>query len=249
MTPPDRTQAGPLYHQIRTHLQEAIEGRQLTPGDRVPSERELTEQFSVSRMTARQALRELEMQGYLYRVQGKGTFVAQPKFVQPLGRLTSFTQDMRRRGLEPGAVVLAVEETAAGRHVAEALKIGPDSPVFRLERLRLANGEPMALEAAHVDARLCPGLLSARFENSSLYQVLQDRFGIRLGHASQSLEAVAARTYEATMLHVREGAPLLLIERTTLGEADRPVEFVRSLYRGDRYRFMAELQSPLSPLG
>ncbi|HLN60177.1 MAG TPA: GntR family transcriptional regulator [Symbiobacteriaceae bacterium] len=231
----------PLYYQIKTRLLESIETGQLKPGDQVPSERELTTHFSVSRMTARQALTELENQGYLYRLQGKGTFVATPKLDQPLAGLTSFTEDMRRRGLEPGAQVLSAEEVPAGRKAARALGLSETAPVFRLERLRLAGGDPMALEIAHVPAALVPGLAQEGTLERSLYGLLRERYGIRLVRATQSLEAVAANEYEAQVLHVKEGTPLLLLERVSRDEQDRPVEFVRSLYRGDRYRFITEL--------
>ena len=231
----------PLYYQIKARLLEAMENGQLKPGDRVMSERELTAQFGVSRMTARQALIELENQGYLYRVQGKGTFVSTPKLEQPLAGLTSFTEDMRRRGLEPGARVLAARETVAGRRVARALGIGEAASVYQLERLRLAGGEPMALESAHVPAALVPGLLESGHMEHSLYRILRERYDIHLVRATQSLEAVAANLYEAEMLHVKEGTPLLLLERVARDTADRPIEFVRSLYRGDRYRFTTEL--------
>jgi GntR family transcriptional regulator len=231
----------PLYYQIKSRLLEAIEAGHLNPGDRVPSERELTTQFGVSRMTARQALIELENKGYLYRLQGKGTFVSTPKLDQPLVGLTSFTEDMRRRGLEPGARVLAAEEVPAGRKAARALGISETAPVYRLERLRLAGGDPMALETAHVPVGYAPGLLSDGSLERSLYSMLKERFGIHLIKAAQSLEAVAANEYEAEVLHVKEGTPLLLLERVSRDAQDRPVEFVRSLYRGDRYRFITEL--------
>lgn len=243
-----RTAPAPLYYQIKTRLLEAIDNGQLKPGDRVPSERELTESFSVSRMTARQALKELEAQGFLYRVQGKGTFVATPKLEQPLAALTSFTDDMRRRGMEPGAEVLSTEEGPAGRRLAELLGVGETATVFRMERLRLADGEPMALEIAHVLADRCPGLTAVDVRNHSLYQILRERYAIRLVRAEQSLEAVAAGPYEAEILQVREGAPLLMLERVARDESDRPVEFVRSLYRGDRYRFMTELLKREEPV-
>lgn len=232
----------PLYYQIKTRLMEAIENGQLKPGDRVPSERELTEKFNVSRMTARQALAELESQGVLYRVQGKGTFVATPKLEQPLAGITSFTEDMRRRGLEPGARVLSVEEVPAGRRVGRALGLAETTPVFRLERLRLAGGEPMALEVSHIPVALCPALFTVDFADQSLYKILAETFGVKLVKAVQSLEAVPADAYEADVLHVREGTPLLLLERISRDSTDRPAEFVRSLYRGDRYRFTTELQ-------
>lgn len=231
----------PLYYQIKTRLLEAIESGQLSPGDRVPSERELTEQFSVSRMTARQALRELETQGYLYRIQGKGTFVATPKLDQPLAALTSFTEDMRRRGLQPGANVLSVGEVPAGRKAARALGISETETVFRLERLRLAGGDPMALEVSHIPVGLAPGLGAAYFEDQSLYRILRETCGLVLARATQSLEAVPASAHEAEILRVHEGTPLLLLERVSFDSKDRAVEFVRSLYRGDRYRFTTAL--------
>lgn len=246
MTALDDLQKGlpiPLYYQIKTRLLEQIETGQLKPGDRVPSERELTERFGVSRMTARQALVEMETQGFLVRVQGKGTFVATPKLEQPLVMLTSFTEDMRRRGLEAGARVLSAGEVPAGRRLSQALGIAETDPIYRLERLRLAGGEPMALETSHLNPVYFPGLLELDFEHVSLYQILRERFDIRLVRATQSLEAVPADSRQAEILHVREATPLMLMERTSWDQYDRPVEMVRSYYRGDRYRFKTELLS------
>lgn len=231
----------PLYYQIKTRLLEQIEAGQLKPGDRVPSERELTERYGVSRMTARQALVELETQGCLVRAQGKGTFVATPKFEQPLAMLTSFTEDMRRRGLEAGARVLSAGEMPAGRRVAQALSIVETAPVYRMERLRLAGGEPMALETSHLDASRFPGLLEHDVERRSLYAILREVYGTHLVRATQSLEAVPADSLQAEILHVRDGTPLMLMERISRDQHDRPVEMVRSYYRGDRYRFVTEL--------
>lgn len=233
----------PLYYQIKTRLLEQIEGGQLKPGDRVPSERELTERFGVSRMTARQALVELETQGYLVRIQGKGTFVAAPKIEQPLVTVTSFTEEMRRRGLQASARVLSAGEVPAGRRVARALGIVESAPVYRLERLRLAGGEPMALEISHLDVACFPGLLLHDVEHRSLYEILRVEYGLRLVRATQSLEAVPADPRQTDTLHVREGTPLMLLERVSRDQHDRPVEITRSYYRGDRYRFVTELLS------
>lgn len=231
----------PLYYQIKARLLESIESGQLKPGDRVMSERELTTQFGVSRMTARQALTELENQGYLYRMQGKGTFVASPKVEQPLAGLTSFTEEMRRRGLEPGARVLSAEEVPAGRRVARALGIGETAAVFRLERLRLAGGAPMGLEVSHLPVALVPGIAERTSGDLSLYRLLAEVYGIRPVRGAQTIEAVAANSYEAEILRVKEGTPLLMLERISRDAQDRPVEYVYSLYRGDRYRFTTEL--------
>lgn len=231
----------PLYHQIKTYLTDALENGQLKPGDRVPSERELTTRFSVSRMTARQALTELEAQGLLVRVQGRGTFAATPKIEQPLVGLTSFTEDMRRRGLQPASQILAVAERPAGRRIAGILGIAETAVVLRMERLRLAGGEPMAVETAHIPTALVPGLCEADLAGGSLYVVLRERYGLHLVRATESLEATPADSYVAGLLHVREGTPVLLRERVCRDPRDRIVEFVRSIYRGDRYRFVTEL--------
>jgi GntR family transcriptional regulator len=230
----------PLYYQIMSRLLEMIDTGQLKAGDRVPSERELTEQYGVSRMTVRQALRELEAQGYLERVQGKGTFVSIPKVEQPLLSLTSFTEDMRRRGLTPGSVLISAQVVPAGRRCGQALGVSETEPVVRLERLRLAGGQPMALEVTHLPAHLCPGILDDDL-TGSLYKILAERYGIALASATQSLEAVSATGPEAKLLGVREGAPLLLMERTSRDREGRVVEYARSLYRGDRYRFSTEM--------
>lgn len=231
----------PLYYRIKSRLQEAIENGQLAPGDRVPSERELTEQYGVSRMTARQAVTELKAQGYIVRVQGKGTFVAAPKLDQPLVGLTSFSEDMRRRGLEPGAQVLRAEEVPSGSRVSQVLGRSEGTLVFRLERLRLADGQPMALEISCIPSDLCPGLLTKPLDRS-LYDMLRDHYGVKLVKATQRLEAVAANRHEAHLLRVREGTPLLMLERVSRDAENVPVEYVRSLYRGDRYRFLTELE-------
>lgn len=236
----EKETAQPLYFKIKSKLLEAIASGQLQPGDRVSSERELTDQFGVSRMTARQALVELELQGYLQRVQGKGTFVNTPKLEQPLLSLTSFTEDMLRRGMIPGSQLLVAEETPAGRRASQMLNIRETDPVVRLERLRLAGGDPMALEIVHLPAALVPGLLQSNL-TGSVYRLLAESYGINLARASQSLEAVAARAYEEKILGVKEGTPLLMMERVAYDELGRTVEYTKSLYRGDRYRFTTEL--------
>lgn len=242
----ERLQKGaptPLYHQIKIRLLEELEMGHLQPGDRVPSERELTERYGVSRMTARQALVELESEGYLVRVQGKGTFVAAPKFEQALTLVTGFTEDMRRRGLQSETRVLAAQVISAGSPVAGALSLNEGDEVYRLERLRMAGGEPLALECSHLVADRFPGLLNLDLEHHSLYELLRGAFGVHLVHATQTLEAIAADAHQAEILKLREGTPLMMTQRIARDQHGRAVEFTRSCYRGDRYRFVAELRS------
>jgi GntR family transcriptional regulator len=230
----------PLYYRIKRDLLAAIEEGTLKAGDRVPSERELTERYGVSRMTARHALGTLEQEGFLQRVQGKGTFVAPPKLEQPLVGLNSFTEDMRMRGLLPSTQVRSVTVEPAGERLGALLGLPAAEPAYRIERLRLANGEPMALETVYLSARLVPGLPDLDLTRS-LYALLEERWGIRLAGAMQSLEAVLAGPEEAEVLHVLPGAPLLALTRISKNRAGDPIEYTRSLYRADRYRFTVSL--------
>lgn len=236
----ERAQPLPLYYRIKQDLLMAIDEGRLKTGDRVPSERELTERYGVSRMTARHALGILEQEGFLRRVQGKGSFVAPPKLEQTLVGLTSFTEEMRRRGLTPSTEVRAVEEVRAGERVAEHLGVLPEERLFMVERLRLASGDPMALERVYLPARMVHGLPELDL-SGSLYEILWKYYGIRLRNAVQSLEAVLADPEEAALLHVPTGSALLALTRVSYNSAGESIEYVRSLYRADRYRFTVAL--------
>lgn len=231
----------PLYTQLKERLWEMVEAGQLKPGDQVPSERELCERYGISRMTCRQALSDLVTDGVLYRVQGRGTFVANPKVTQGLLRLTGFTEDMLARGLMPDTRVVSAEIIPAGKKVAAYLQLPLGERVFQLERLRSAGGQPMCLEHGHYPASRVPGLERRRDLGGSLYRLLADEYDLRLVRAGETLEAVAAREREAEVLEVAVGSPLLLLERVTWEADGRPIEYVRSFYRGDRYRFQTEL--------
>lgn len=228
-----------LYYRLIQILREQIEAGGLQPGDRLPSERELSARYGVSRMTARHALEILANEGLVERRQGSGSFVARPKIHQQGETLRSFTEDMRQLGLEPGAKVLSAGIREASAHVARALGLGADRRVVRLERLRTASGEPVALEVSHLPARFA-GVLEEDL-TGSLYAILARRFGQSLAYADQYLAASTAGEHEAQLLGVRPGSPVLRIERVTYGPDHVPVEFVSSMYRGDRYRFHVRL--------
>lgn len=231
----------PIYSQVERIVVDMIDSGQLSPGQRAPSERKIADRLEISRMTARAALSNLVAEGYLYSVPGKGTFVANPKVRQDLVELTSFTQDMRRRGLKAGASLLEfdlVDEAPAKALLALAL---PErEKLVRLHRLRIADGQPMCLETSYLPAASFSWLLEEDMDSGSLYQTLENR-GVELVKAEESLEATLVRETEAELLTVPVGSPGLLIERITYTERDRPVEYVKSLYRGDRYRFSTML--------
>ncbi|MGE5589878.1 MAG: GntR family transcriptional regulator [Bacillota bacterium] len=231
----------PLYTQLKERIWEMVEQGQLKPGDRLASERELCERYNISRMTCRQALSDLVNEGLLYRMQGRGTFVANPKVTQGLLSLTGFTEDMISRGLVPETRVLSAEAVPASNKVATLLELAIGERVIRLVRLRSASGQPMCLEQCHLPENLAPGLEKRRDLSGSLYKILTAHYGLRMVKAEETLEAVGAREREAEALEVTAGSPLLMLQRVTRGADGRPIEYVRSFYRGDRYRFQTEL--------
>lgn len=231
----------PKYYGLKRHLLEMTQT--LPPGSPVPPERTLSVEFGTSRTTVRQALQELVVEGRLERIQGKGTFVAKPKVAQAL-RLTSYTEDMRAQGLEPTSKLLDVGYVIADDTLAEKLAIKPRTRVVRIERLRLANGEPMAIETTHLAAQRFPGLRRHLAKSHSLYAVLDEKYGVRLRSAEETIETVPAPPREAHLLGTDVGLPLLLLSRHSIGEDGEPVEYVRSVYRGDRYKFVAHLERP-----
>jgi GntR family transcriptional regulator len=230
----------PLYLQLKKLLEAQVANGELPPHGRVPSERELSEQYDISRMTARQALIELIQEGRLYTSRGKGTFVAEPKIRQSVQALTSFTEDMRARGFTPTTRLVRLERTAASGMLATRLRIAEGMPVVCVERLRLADDEPVALETACLAFEGAERLLTMVLEGS-LYAILRDHFSIIPCEAIQEFEAILARPRERALLHLSEGGPVLRIQRTTFDSEQRPFEFVQSIYRGDRYRFVARL--------
>jgi GntR family transcriptional regulator len=236
-----RTNKLPLYYQLKTMIEDRIASGEWKPGMRIPSEREFCEQFNISRITVRQAVAELVVDGRLIREHGRATIVAEPRIQQSLTRLTGFSQDMLARGLRPGARVLRMRAMTAPPDIAAALRLAAAAPVIMLQRLRLASGEPMALETAYLVDRLCHGVLAEDLSDRSLYQWLKDQSGITPSRAEQQLSATACPAVEAKLLDIRKGSPVLHIYRTTFAGNDLPFEFVESYYRGDKYVFYAHL--------
>ena len=229
------------YVQIEEELAERIRTGMLRPGDRIPPERELAEQMQVSRMTVRQALGRLADRGLLVRERGRGTFVSEPKLVQSLSRLNGFYDQMVSQGILPSSRLLSGEQILASAAVAQVLDLRIAEPLFKVVRLRLGGGVPLALETSFFPARLVPGLLDYDLERHSIYR-LMEHYDARPVRATQSLEPVPARDLEAEALEVPPGSPLMLVERIAWDGQDRPVEYAKDIYRGDRSRFVAELR-------
>jgi len=224
--------------QTRQRVLEMME--ELSIGQAIPSERRLSTDFGVSRLTVRAALDELVREGYLVRRHGSGTFVSRPKIAQQL-TLTSFSDDMRRRGMVPGSRTVDLQQIHAGAELGRALSVSPDARVLRIRRLRLADGEPMAIETLHVPAAVVPGLTPGMLENASFYALLEERYGVVVDSGVQSIEPTVTSEEESSFLRVPLHSPAFLFERTSWTAEGETIEFVRSVYRGDRYRLVAEL--------
>jgi GntR family transcriptional regulator len=212
----------------------------LRVGEAIPSERRLSVDFGVSRLTVRAALEELVREGYLERRHGSGTFVSEPKIAQQL-TLTSFSDDMRRRGMVPGSHTLELRTVLAGALLGRALAVSPSARVLRIVRLRLADGAPMAIETLHVPADLVPGLTRAKLEGGSFYELLERDYDIVIASGLQTIEPWVTNEEESKVLGLPLHSPAFLFERTSRADDGRTVEFVRSVYRGDRYKLVTEL--------
>jgi GntR family transcriptional regulator len=219
---------------------------QLRVGEAIPSERRLSQELGVSRLTLRAALDDLVREGYLVRRHGSGTFVSEPKIAQQL-TLTSFSEDMRRRGMVPDSRMIGLENVHAGPQVGRQLNISPSERVFRIRRLRLADGAPMALETLHVPVSLVPGLTAPQLEHASWYELLEQRYNVVISSGLQTIEPTVTNEEESELLSVPLHSPAFLFERTSQTREGRTVEFVRSIYRGDRYRLVAELSQRREP--
>jgi len=231
----------PIYYQIEEFIKELIENGELRPGDSLPPEREYAERYQISRMTVRQAFTQLVNEGYLYRMQGKGTFVAERKIEQPLQGLTSFTEDMKARGLEPGSQLIHFEIIPATKQIAGQLLIAEYGPVYEIKRIRMADSVPMAIETNYISANLVKGL-TEQIVNKSLYAHIEGQLDLRIESASQIIESSIASQSEANYLKISKGAPVMLIQRNTFLKDNTPVEFVKSVYRADRYKFMIQMK-------
>ncbi|WP_053218161.1 GntR family transcriptional regulator [Virgibacillus senegalensis] len=239
----DKEAVVPIYHQIKTLITKKIDDKLWNVDDMIPSERELTNQLSISRMTVRHAINDLVNEGVLYRKRGKGTFVGKPKIDQVLSKLSSFTEDMKKRGLKPGSKVLHVKEVPACEKIGGVLEVEEGFPVIEVFRLRLADDEPMALERSFLPAEKVASILNYSLENKSLYKELKEKYNLNVAFATQTIEiSYLSKPQDSDLLEVNVGTPVLLIKRHTYSDEKTPLEYVESLYRADRYKFSIEME-------
>jgi GntR family transcriptional regulator len=231
----------PLYQQMYEQLEGRIRSGDWKPGDMIPPESELILQFGVSRITVRKVLDMLVTEGLLVRERGRGSFVAAPKLEHGMSRIVSFTDDMRQRGFSPGTRIIFMGLVPAPRAIAEALSVPEGEELARIDRLRLADGEPLCVEESFLIHRLLPGILEHDLVGDSLREIKQREYGIRWSRARQTIQAVPASPEIAKLLAIRNGAPLLYFERVTCSQDNVAVEYLKIHYRADRYIIHNEL--------
>lgn len=216
------------------------------PGALLPSERELVEQYGVARATVTRAIEALESQGVVYRIPRKGTFVAEPK-VSASPELTSFSQEMASLGKRATSIVLNSNVIEAGVEIGRRLAISQRAHVVRIERVRCADEQPVAIERVHLPAKRFPGLQDADLTSSSLYELLSTTYGCRLSYAEQRVLAMPLNRADAHLLNADVGLASFLIERVTTDDHDVAVSFGRSVFRGDRYDLHMRLEAGTRP--
>jgi GntR family transcriptional regulator len=228
------------YQRVGAALAEEIERGRRSPGSRLPPERALAEHFGVSRVTLRRALDELERTGIVSR-DARGWAVASSRIGEPPNALMSFTEMAASRGLTASARVLEKRVRSASIDEAESLGLAPGAALFELERLRLMDGVPMLIDRSIVPLALAPELDEIDFSTASLYEVLEEGWGLRPARAHYAVEAIAADERLSALLGSELGGPLLRCDQLTEDASGRLIECCEMIYRGDRYRFRATL--------
>ncbi len=234
-------QRTPMYFRIEQNVLRQIQSGLLKPGQQLPTETELAQQYQVSRITAKRALDELVRQGRAYRQQGRGTFVAQTR-IRDISGFGSFTRDMQARGFVASSQVLMFKEIEPETEIQRQLQLAQGEHAYFLKRLRLMNDEPVAVETAYLPCRLCPGLVNEDMNIHSLYTVLAEKYQLVPTWADAEIEAAMANKEEAFLLKLKIGKPVLIARRITYSANYDVVEVTTSVYRGDRFTFYSGRQ-------
>ncbi|UCD41241.1 MAG: GntR family transcriptional regulator [Chloroflexota bacterium] len=230
----------PLYVQLAEGLIAKIESGELSPGEQLPPERELSASLGVNRMTLRRALHVLESQGMIIRKHGVGTFIAEPKIDRQMEVVFRFTSGMLNQGFTPGAEMISFEEINADQILAKDLAIPTSSRVYSILRLRSINREPVMIESYKIPVQRFLGLDRFDLESRSIYEIMEIEYGIPINRARQSFEPITATSFEAELLNINYGEALMLERRISYDDINQPVEYGKDRYRGDRFRFVTE---------
>jgi GntR family transcriptional regulator len=231
----------PLYHQIRQRLLDQIQSGRLKPNQPLPSIQKIAALMGVSQMTVRQAVRSLCENGIIYSRQGKGTFISRTKLEKDFRQVLSFSEETRSRGATPRSKLISFRIQTPNRETREALDLSQHEKIFRLRRVRYADSLPMGIECSCLPAHLCPDLIQTFDPETSLYLTLASRYGIHLMETKEVIEVGKASEEEEHLLQLAPKSPVFLFTRTSYLESGKPVEYVNSVYRGDRFKIVNRL--------
>ncbi|MTI66838.1 MAG: GntR family transcriptional regulator [Firmicutes bacterium] len=230
----------PLYCQLMDVIIEKIETKEFKENDKLPSERELCEQYEISRATVRQAIQELEKEGYIYKQHGKGTFVSPEKMKQDLLEFYSFTEEMKKLGKTPSSKVIDFEIIHADERISRKMNIKINEMVYKFTRLRLADNIPMMLETSYVPYDRFPGIKRADLEENAMYDIFKKRFQAEFTKAEESFRPVSTREDEAKLLLIETDSPSMMIKRKTY-EKENIIEYTVGIARGDKFKYRVVL--------
>lgn len=229
----------PVYIQIHNEIRKEIESGKWAVGERIPSERQLSQDFDVSRMTLRQAIQTLVDEGILQRQVGSGTYVSSSKVQEKMSGTTSFTEITEGQGKKPSSKTVSYHVADPSISEIEKLKLHEGDQILRMERIRYADNQPICFEVATIPIGIVNSL-NKKDITSSLYKALEDKAGLKLGDATQTVSAILASEKIANFLNVKRGSAILRVRQVTTLDDDRPFEYVRSQYAGDRFEFYLE---------
>ncbi|WP_395402766.1 GntR family transcriptional regulator [Pseudoduganella sp. UC29_106] len=231
----------PLYAQVKESLRERILDGTYPPHAQLPAESDIGSRFGVSRITVRQALNDLQKEGVIFKVPGKGTFVSKPKAFQELTQLEGFAEAMSRRGYEIYNRVAGIDSVAAAPQVAQQLGLAAGAPVTEIRRIRLLNREPVSLEVTYVSPELGERLRHEDLAVRDIFLILENDFGIALGKADLRIDAILADHALSAALQIDEGMPVLRIERLTHTAGGKPIDFEYLYFRGDAFQYRLQI--------
>src|SRR6056297_1517898 len=231
-----------LYYQLKQIIIDKIENRELTENDKLPTEKELCDRYNISRATVRQALKELENDDYIYKIQGKGTFVSPKRYQQDLLKFYSFTDEMKKLSKTPTSKVLEFDITPPNKKIAKTLSINQNDKVYRFTRLRLADDEPMMLETTYIPYDLFEGITKEDLENRPLYTILIEEFNTSFSKAEEIFRPTLMEHDESEKLNYIEGGPAILLERITYNSDEKIIEYTKSVARGDKFKYHVVLE-------
>lgn len=232
----DKKSSVPIYVQLEEYIKKKIKEGVYLPGEALPTERDLTELFGVSRMTVRQAITNLVHQGVLYKTYGKGTFVSKQVIEKKL-EIESFSEDMEKRGLVPSSRILYFEKIIPDSEIREKLELSENEQVYFLNRIRLANDEPMAIEYSYLPEKYFPDLMKYNFMRCSLYTIMKNEYHSDFNYMKQSIKAVTISKKESELLLNKSRGFGLISLRTIFNNSHIPIEYTKTIYNPDRYAF------------